>query len=615
MWSAWPWTKRGGSGYPQRECFFCRTTSTILPPYTPDSPLDGSHAGHTDGQTSQLATTSTATISTGTPSNWYCSSCHCQNVATQDGEPVQQYTRPMWDEAWNRDRNQLLRHTRPRALTTPKRTVASTARSIQPSSTPQDGDRFVFCHTCQTNQVLTLNMLADYLPSEDDPGYEAKLAQLPEYEASIATRYPPVCAQCAPRVQQRISERDGYARSWSLGKWLELKKKASNADVAAASQLGSPAKSNTPLRAAALSKGGPTPVEQQHGDPPLRAASLWSATRTSTFAWILFAFITGSTWGVYLLAALHPGAVLRGMDEMCEAGPRGALVVASVGLLLLHCVRVQPLQRSIESAHARNIRVQVHGLGTWRATQRIMLTLRTTVLVLAMWRFGHPHSLISALRRVTATDRDGVVLLRQAAAALLTSEMGLTAYAACQLTVRLPKPLQLVSQPIVATDHQGHSVTDPLLTSLSLDDQPKPNCFAAASTSGSFQDALGDDGVVAVPPVLRDADGDAVMEEVATYSARRRMSSSSDEDMDDVARRPGATWTNVAAKPPRPAAGASSAYGHFQLGPQRFWEPQNPTGLEDVFGRAVSLDDAPERTRQDEARNASARWSQWFGFA
>lgn len=615
MWSAWPWSRRSGSGYPQRECFFCRTTSTILPPYTPDSPLDGSHPSHVDGRSSQLATSSTTTISTGTPFNWYCSSCHCQNVATQDGEPVQQYTRPMWDEAWNRDRNQLLRHTRPRTPLTPKRTVASTACSIQPSSTTKDGDRFVFCHTCQTNQVLTLNMLADYLPSEDDPGYDAKLAQLPEYEASIAARYPPVCAQCAPRVQQRISERDGYARSWSLGKWLELKKTASSADVAAASRLASPARSSTPLRAAALSNGDSTPVEQQHGDPPMRAASLVSATTTSTPAWILFALITGSIWGVYLLAALRPEAVLRGMDEMYEARRSGLLAVVCVALLLLHCVRMQPMQRSIESAHARNIRVQVHGLCTWRATQRVMLALRTAVLVVAAWRIGHSVSLFSALRRSTAMDRDGVVLLRQAAAALLASEMGLTAYAACQLSVRLPKPLQLVSQPIVATDHPSHSPADPLLTSLSLDDQPKPNCFgAAATTIGVLQDAFGDDDGVAVPRVLRDADGDAVMEEVATYSARRRMSSSSDEDMDDVARNSGSSWFNVAPKPPR-ALGESGAYDHFQLGPQRFWEPQNPTGLEDVFGRAVSLDDTPERTSRDQARNASARWSQWFGFA
>ena len=91
--------------------------------------------------------------------------------------------------------------------------------------------------------------------------------------------------------------------------------------------------------------------------------------------------------------------------------------------------------------------------------------------------------------------------------------------------------------------------------------------------------------------------------------------SESDEDMNDVARTSGATWANVAPKPPRRALGEGSAYDHFQLGPQRFWEPQNPTGLEDVFGRAVTLDDTPERTSQDQARNASARWSQWFGFA
>uniref|UniRef100_V5ENP3 Uncharacterized protein n=2 Tax=Kalmanozyma brasiliensis (strain GHG001) TaxID=1365824 RepID=V5ENP3_KALBG len=57
----------------------------------------------------------------------------------------------------------------------------------------------------------------------------------------------------------------------------------------------------------------------------------------------------------------------------------------------------------------------------------------------------------------------------------------------------------------------------------------------------------------------------------------------------------------------------ASTYTDFQLGPQRFWEPQKPTGLEDVFGRAVSLDDRPQ---QDAAElKDDAKWSKWLGFS
>ncbi|KAF9651998.1 hypothetical protein BDM02DRAFT_3090013 [Thelephora ganbajun] len=82
----------------------------------------------------------------------------------------------------------------------------------------------VFCHTCQTNQMLLTNLLANYLPSPEDPEYPARLASLPSYQASVELRYPPVCPNCLPVVEEEIRSRDHMARTSALGHWLKSSK-------------------------------------------------------------------------------------------------------------------------------------------------------------------------------------------------------------------------------------------------------------------------------------------------------------------------------------------------------------------------------------------------------
>ncbi|SPO20486.1 uncharacterized protein UTRI_00883_B [Ustilago trichophora] len=644
MWKLLPWSGRGASGYPQRQCFFCCTTSIILPPYKPDatssnvrSSSDNGHASHP----SNLATSSTTTISTGTPTNWFCSSCHCQNVATEDGIPVEQYTRPMWDEEWNRDRSQLMRHTRPQASGTKVLSISSpNQRTVFPGNEVRGQDRFAFCHTCQTNQVLTLNMLADYLPDEDDAEYQAKLEHLAEYEASIASRYPPVCSDCAPKVQERITERDQFARSWSLGKWLDLKKKASFADIADMHNHTSPIKTTRPTQAAPIAEQA---ISHRSVWNSVKAhfGNLFSLEDGSPFVMVLFFLVNLSIWCFYLATSLDHLAIastLQDTAERIQAEPISlftAVVVAfmlfCLPKLLIKCYQMDPLKRSIDRARARQIRVEAKGVGLWQTTQLVILVLRLCALLVTVYTTVQPNKLTHALLWLEATLRkDSASLLRLAAFSMLSSELTLTAFAASKLRVQLPSPLQLVSRPVIASGRQGKSIemeADPLLKSLSLDDQVTRPSFAFSQTNGfdkpSLETAM-EDGIT-LPPPQRDADGDAVMEDAATYSARR-MSQSSDEDWDHNSRVPpppaaswSQNWSRVAPQQPNiPSssnANGSQRYPDFQLGPQRFWEPQNPTGLEDVFGRAVSLDDQPSNNHDRNTDDASGKWSKWFGFS
>lgn len=78
----------------------------------------------------------------------------------------------------------------------------------------------IFCRTCQTNQTLYLNLLSNYLPSEDDPNYESLYAQLPQYRASLDARYPLVCPDCATNVEDEIKKSERLGRTNALGSWL-----------------------------------------------------------------------------------------------------------------------------------------------------------------------------------------------------------------------------------------------------------------------------------------------------------------------------------------------------------------------------------------------------------
>lgn len=89
-----------------------------------------------------------------------------------------------------------------------------------------------FCRQCRTNQTLQIALLAGF-PVDDDgdgdgtePGSSAFPHLLPEYKASLESRYPIVCSSCAPSVEQIIAERDYRAQTQALGWRLRASKKA-----------------------------------------------------------------------------------------------------------------------------------------------------------------------------------------------------------------------------------------------------------------------------------------------------------------------------------------------------------------------------------------------------
>jgi hypothetical protein len=94
--------------------------------------------------------------------------------------------------------------------------VAKPSSSHLPSTTVASP----FCHICLTNQTLIMNMLANYLPAEDDPTYPSLYADLPNYLSGVHARYPPVCSNCQPAVDDALRKANHRANVDAWGSAL-----------------------------------------------------------------------------------------------------------------------------------------------------------------------------------------------------------------------------------------------------------------------------------------------------------------------------------------------------------------------------------------------------------
>lgn len=71
------------------------------------------------------------------------------------------------------------------------------------------------------------SLLSSYYPASCTPAQEAALDEaLPAYTASITHRYPPLCANCAPKAEQCIRRADTLARREMWGGWLDRSSQA-----------------------------------------------------------------------------------------------------------------------------------------------------------------------------------------------------------------------------------------------------------------------------------------------------------------------------------------------------------------------------------------------------
>ncbi|KAK6334277.1 hypothetical protein TWF730_003491 [Orbilia blumenaviensis] len=62
----------------------------------------------------------------------------------------------------------------------------------------------VLCRSCENNHSIIVEQLANYLPEETDPNYEYLAEHITDFRRQLEEKYPPVCDNCAPKVNSVI---------------------------------------------------------------------------------------------------------------------------------------------------------------------------------------------------------------------------------------------------------------------------------------------------------------------------------------------------------------------------------------------------------------------------
>ncbi|KAH6639520.1 Ima1 N-terminal domain-containing protein [Boeremia exigua] len=137
--------------------------------------------------------------------------CHSCNQPSRDAvaQTPRSYRCPQCDAVSYFDERGLIADPPAEDTATPALHYATAMpRSSSPVQPPEPDA--LFCRACQRNQLLLTKTLAEYLPDEDDPEYAAFAQSLDAYRSELEDRYPQVCADCLPRVQDQIRAA-GYA--------------------------------------------------------------------------------------------------------------------------------------------------------------------------------------------------------------------------------------------------------------------------------------------------------------------------------------------------------------------------------------------------------------------
>lgn len=187
MLRAWPRLWRWQWRWRQREatCHFCGSASVLVPPLG-------------DARTEVPATD--MRLSSGTPARWFCSACASWNHTDEHGHILDLYERPMWDASVN---------------------DVQYATRKNDNSSPS-----LFCRACLANQTLVTNLLASYLPDDDEQLDEERMRAYPDYKRSLEERYPLACEACHARAMAHLQQGDQHIQRTSLASWLQRRASA-----------------------------------------------------------------------------------------------------------------------------------------------------------------------------------------------------------------------------------------------------------------------------------------------------------------------------------------------------------------------------------------------------
>ncbi|RDX55742.1 hypothetical protein OH76DRAFT_1396081 [Lentinus brumalis] len=401
-----------------------------------------------------------------------------------------------------------------------------------------------FCHTCQTNQVLRNNLLSNYLPPPSDPEYEHRLEALPEYERSIDIRYPPLCANCLPTVEAEIRKRDQEARVRALGGALKNTRGTDTRRHSSATQK-----------------------EKDKLELELRMwrirGCLWAGSVAG--ALVGYASIAASYHPITLPAFVPPALP--------------ALVLVSI-----FWTAWDPTYATFRRYQFQGRTVRVHGKKQYSLLQLsawIMRMITATLLALSYYRpdMGVLHLWNDPQSRAA----------RIFCSVALSFELIIIISSIFVLRVQRPPPVRLVD----SKSHLQQLSATPSITS-SRDGTPaapEPDLLASLTLSNKpILGAPAQNPIFGIPSFKTPARSASPPRRPSSTTPR---SPSMDVDMDDDDERdPDAMDIDPASPMKKPGRDDDGSW----LRPQRFFAPEEPTGLENLFARTIRLADTSEQS-------------------
>ncbi|PPQ64508.1 hypothetical protein CVT26_002047 [Gymnopilus dilepis] len=475
--------------------------------------------------------------------NFKCSSCGCWNRYDERGEIIS-------DEPAMHQEHLNSKSFAKRA--SPRKDVLPTMYGPGP-----------FCHSCQTNQMLIINLLSNYLPEPESPEYESRLEMLPAYRESLHIRYPPVCESCLPQVEEEIRRKDQMARVKALGGYLSKGKERKR---------------------------------RVSGGPNMEAEKL--AFSKKIFWWRIRGALWTTTLCVSTIGAMSGGSVsewdvvcVQLMSDNLEAAydyhpfrPFSFLhpiLPLLIGVSLLWTAW-DPTYATFLKARLQGRDVRIHGKRTYNVLQMLAWTIRmcSAMLLSALW--FRPHIISSDIYRL--------YFITAAPCELFTI---VTAYYV--LRIQQPPSIRLVDTHAHLFDKSRSGTPNPesQATSPTTAGFPKPppptlDPDALLSLSLSSQPVISKPKHVFGFPSLQGSTsmqhGPATKEEHA------------EDEMDWTPTNPEASTSH--GKRAAPAESDNNSW----LRPQRFFAPEKPTGLEGLFEN-TRLQDEPMPLQSD------TRWS------
>ncbi|KAJ3821804.1 Ima1 N-terminal domain-containing protein [Lentinula raphanica] len=465
------------------------------------------------------------------PKNFRCSSCGCVNRYDNQGEIISDEPQ-MHEESLN---------------------LQSFSKRASPSKDrlPTSYGSGPFCHNCQTNQHLIINLLSNYLPPPTSPEYQQRLEMLPQYRESLHTRYPPVCESCAPAVEEEIRRKDAMARAQALGGWLK----------------------------------------ETRGKVRQRRVSATLQEREKVSRELLIWRIRGCLW-VITLASFLSGYIFtlfdrRPFNQLSLLQPTLPIFI----LFSLLWTAWDPTYASIRTAQFQGRDVRVRGKRHYNICQMIAWMTRLVTSILLALQWFHIDYLHLSQRPL---ELDAQLYF----SFLSVLEISVSISSFFVLRIQHPPTIRLINTKHHDVNNSRSSTPIPTEQTTSRAGTPafmpkisEPDLFASLSLSSQ-------------PVVPKSAPVFGLPSLQAPVAPSSVGADEPDDKMDWSPTNPEAAKHSN----PPPASSDGSDDGWW-LRPQRFFAPEKPTGLESLFEKTKLVDDVPMKDNRASSTNGTnSRW-------